>query len=169
MKEIFDPMPHVTVHDLSKTKDALLVDTCFLIYALEGRQGKLLRLMHGHKLYLTSFTLQEFDHIKHRIDEKVRERARSFFRHQQLPILDIPPRPGNRKSEGKYVNSVQPSLLIDVPDPSDAVLIAAGIATGASILTRDRHHLYTARLENHLRAHDISVYKDFHEVPGWTT
>lgn len=167
MKEIFDTMPHVTAEELSQTGNAFLVDTCFLIHALEGHQGKLLRLMHDHQLVLTSFTLQEFDFIRHRIDEKVRERARAFFRHQTMAILDIPPHPGDRKGEERYVNSVQPSLLQNISDPSDAVLAAAGIAAHASILTRDRHHLYTARLENHLKNNDIAVYKDFHEVPGW--
>jgi predicted nucleic acid-binding protein len=168
MKEIFSNMPHVTADELSRKGNTFLVDTCFLIHALSGHQGKLLRLMHNHSLVLTSFTLQEFDFVKHRIDEKVREAARSFFKHNTLPILDIPPHPGNRKGEENYVKTVDPHLLQDIPDPSDAVLIAAGIQTNSSILSRDRHHLYTARLENSLSHYGIAVYKDFHEVPGWT-
>ena len=169
MKELFATLSHVPPQDLRLRERTILLDTCFLVHALQHKEKELRHLLEQYPVGLTSFNLDEFDYIKHRIDEHVRERARKLLHNQQhLFIVDIPVHPGNRKLEEEYIRTIDTVLFTDIPDPSDAVLMAAAIQTLSTVLTKDKHHLFTVKLENYIQKYGIAVYKDFHEVPGWT-
>ncbi|MFH1915937.1 MAG: hypothetical protein ABIJ21_01615 [Nanoarchaeota archaeon] len=170
MKELFANLPHVQPQDLRLREQTILLDTCFLVHALQNRKEKdLIRLMEQYPVGLTSFNVDELDHIRHKIDEHVREALRKLLHHNQdLIIVGIPVHPGNRRLEEDYIRTIDPVLFSDVPDPSDAVLMAVAIQTLSSVLTRDKHHLFTTKLQNYIQKYGIAVYKDFHEVPGWT-
>jgi predicted nuclease of predicted toxin-antitoxin system len=83
-----------------------------------------------------------------------------------LTIININVNPGDRIAEKNFVNSIDPDLLADVPDASDAVLIATAIKTNSIVLTKDKHHLFTTKLENYLNKYNIKVYKEYHDLTG---
>ncbi|MBU1975926.1 MAG: type II toxin-antitoxin system VapC family toxin [Nanoarchaeota archaeon] len=165
MIELFDKLEHLTIDDL-KHKKSVLLDTCFFVYMLErDNQKRVLDMCKDFDVALTSFNVAEFDHIKHKIDESVREKARRFLKKSpDISVVDIPVFPGNRKAEEAYVRTVDEKILDDVDDPSDAVLIACAIQTDSHVLTRDKHHLFTAKLDNYIQKYNISVYNHIPEL-----
>jgi uncharacterized Fe-S center protein len=69
--------------------------------------------------------------------------------------------PGDTVAERSFVRSIEPDLLKHIADPSDAVLIAAAIKTRSVIYTKDKHHLFTTKLENYLNVYNIKVFKTY--------
>ncbi|MFH1073337.1 MAG: PIN domain-containing protein [Nanoarchaeota archaeon] len=166
MKELFVKLQHVTPEFVKKKGNAILLDTCFFVHAFEHqKEHELQKLISLHNVYMTSFNVAEFIHIDHKIGERVRERARHFLRQDpDLKVLDVPVQPGQRAEEKEFMHAVDPYLAEDVPDPSDGVLMAAAILAHATVLTKDKHDLFTVKLENYLKRYGLSVYKDFHEL-----
>ncbi|MFA5796780.1 MAG: PIN domain-containing protein [Candidatus Woesearchaeota archaeon] len=165
MKEIFEKLPHIA-HTSEDAKQIILLDTCFFIHTFEHqKEHELKLLMNRYKVAMTSFNVEEFLFNEHRVDERVREYARKFLKkYPEFTVITIPVSPGNREAEKEFVHSVDPTLLQKVPDASDAVLMATGIVTQSTILTKDKHHLFTTKLENYLQKYDLAVYKEYHDI-----
>ena len=161
MQAIFDQLKRTNKRGL------ILLDTCFLIDLFHNHKEKeLLEQAMQRPLAITSFNAQELAHVLKKVDDKsIITRIRKFFKeHDEIKILDIPVSPGSKEKELAYVNKVDPYLAQDVPDPSDAVLIAAAIQTGSIVMTKDKHHLFTVLLENYLERWNLRVLKSFHEL-----
>ncbi len=155
MKELLKNLNHI---DINKTKNVILLDTCFIISMLE----------HNEKLpedsATTSFNIEELMHVEHKLNHSIRKRLRKFLKDSNLPIIDINAHPGNIEQEKSFVSSIDQRLLQHIPDKSDAVLLAVAVKTKSTVLTKDKHHLFTVELENFLNEHDLKVYKELKDV-----
>jgi predicted nucleic acid-binding protein len=159
MKELFDVLERVS----PKCEMDYLIDTCFFIWVFEHEKVKeLSELAQEKKCGLTSFTVEEFVHIDHKIDESVRQAARRFL-HKEcgIVVVDVPVHPGDAAGEHSFVRKVLPELDSVEHDPSDAVILAAAITMGADVLTRDKHDLFNVRLENFLKKYGVRVLNTF--------
>jgi predicted nucleic acid-binding protein len=138
----------------------ILIDTCAIIYLFENNQEAFLL---RDDVAVCSFNRDELIAVTHRhtVNTHLKHRIRRFFDSFAIRIIDIPVIPGEREKEKIYVDSVNKELLRLIPDPSDAVLAACALKEHAHILTRDRHHLYTAKLENMFQKNNIAVMKNF--------
>lgn len=135
-----------------------LIDTCEIINLFELHKEK--ELLSGD-IAICSFNRDELTHVSHRhkINPHLKHSITKFFEKNKITIIDVPVTPGNNIEEMSYVDSVNKDLLRLIPDPSDAVLAACALQNKASIVTRDRHHLYTAKLENLFNKFNIKVEK----------
>ncbi len=135
-----------------------LIDTCSIINLFENNDEKQLL---DENIAVCSFNKEELTNISHRhsVNEHLRHRIRKFFEKNDVKIIDVPVSPGNRIEEKVYVDSISTELLKVIPDPSDAVLAACAMSNKADIVTKDRHHLYTAKLENLFNKNNIKVSK----------
>jgi predicted nucleic acid-binding protein len=163
MKEIFEKLPHVKIGEESGR--FILLDTCFFIHTFEHQKEHQLKdMVAANNVGMTSFNVEEFLFKEHVVDERVREYARKFLKVHPITIIDIDVHPGNVIQEREFVKSADSELLMEVPDASDAVLIAAAIRMSSIVLTKDKHHLFTTKLENYLQRYDIQVHKEFHDI-----
>lgn len=161
MKELF-----ATLKRTSKT-GLVLLDTCFLIDALEKhKEHELLELASKREVAITSFNVEELEHVIKRVkDKSVKERLRMLLKDKPpISVLEIAVHPGDAEAEKEYVAAIDPYLAQDVPDPSDAVLVAVAIKTRSVVLSKDKHHLFTALLENYLHRWGLRIVKDLHEL-----
>ncbi|MEM4711113.1 MAG: PIN domain-containing protein [Candidatus Woesearchaeota archaeon] len=162
MREIFDKQPHL---EISSVKNYVLLDTCFFINTFENQKAhKLRELMNFKSVAITSFNVDEFLLIAHSVDERIRENVRRFLKRNNIYILNIDVKPGDRSKEVSFIRNADIGLLNEVSDPSDAVLVAAAILTQSTILTKDKHHLFTTKLENYLNKYKIAVHKEYHDI-----
>jgi len=162
MKEVFQTLPHKELQD---AHNMVLIDTCFFIHTFEHQKDHLLReLAERFDVGMTTFNAEEFLFKEHVVDERVREYARKFLKTHPITLITIDVHPGNRESEKRFVNNIDPDLLCEVPDASDAVLMAVAIKTDSTILTKDKHHLFTVKLENYIHKYNLEVYKEYHDV-----
>jgi predicted nucleic acid-binding protein len=162
MQEIFQALPH---KKLSETANYVLLDTCFFIHTFEHQKEHQLReLFEKFPVGMTSFNAEEFLLKEHVVDERVREYARKFLKTHPITIIDINVHPGNRIAEKEFVNNIDPSLLAEIPDASDAVLMATAIKTDSTVLTKDKHHLFTVKLENYINKYKLEVYKEYYDI-----
>ncbi|MBI3033047.1 hypothetical protein HYY69_06240 [Candidatus Woesearchaeota archaeon] len=155
MKELLDALSKI---NLAKAKNLVLIDTCFLVHCMDKGFNK--KLTGIPNLALTSFNAEELLHIHHHLHHNINKSLRSFLKQAKFQFVDLPVHPGNRLEEISFVGDIDRQLLMHVHDPSDAVLIAAAIATKSDVLTRDKHHLFTVELENFLDKYGISVYNE---------
>jgi len=162
MKEVFQALPH---KELGEGNNYVLLDTCFFIHTFENqKEHQLKELVEKFDVGMTSFNAEEFLFKEHVVDERVREYARKFLKVHPITIIKIDVHPGNRVAEKEFVNSIDSSLLSEIPDASDAVLIAAAIKTDSTVLTKDKHHLFTVKLENYMKKYNLEVYKEYHDM-----
>ncbi len=136
-----------------------LVDTCVVIrgWGEKGASHKILKKLLSNEpdLGLTDFTLRE---LRSRAPKHLYKIVREHLADWQ--VLDTGVSPGEWKGEKSYTIHFDPELLKLIPDPSDAVLIAAAEHYHLrGVITLDRHHLYTARLENYLEEKHLEVLK----------
>ncbi len=153
MKEFFAGCEHVPY---TKVRGVVLLDTCFIISSLSHHKG----FSGSKRIATTSFNVEELLHVNHRLGHELKSRMRKFFKDTDLLVLDVPVSPGDREAERSFVLSVDDRLLANVPDPSDAVLMAVAIKTGSIVVTKDKHHLFTEKLEEFIHPYNIQVYKD---------
>jgi predicted nucleic acid-binding protein len=164
MKEVFEKLEHISI-DEEQAREYVLLDTCFFIHTFEHqKEHQLIELTRKFAVGMTSFNVEEFLYKEHVVDERVREYARKFLKAYPITIIDINVHPGNVVQEKDFVNAADSSLLQEVPDASDAVLIAVAIRTDSTVLTKDKHHLFTIKLENYLNKYHIKVYKEYHDI-----
>lgn len=135
-----------------------LIDTCEIINLFENNKENLLL---SDSVAVCSFNRDELLKVMHRhkINEHLRHKVRKFFANNKVNIIEVPVTPGNVIEEKVYVDSIDRDLLRLIPDPSDAVLAACALRARADVVTRDRHHLYTAKLENLFDKFNIKVEK----------
>jgi len=155
MKELLQNIKKISLKD---AKHLILLDTCFVINILEHH--KHLDKLKVKNFGLTSFNVEELLHVEQKLKHEDKVMIRKFLKHTNFCIVEIPVHPGDYETERAFVNSVDEELLKKVSDPSDAVLIATAIKTKSIVLTKDKHHLFTAVLEEFLRKYDLKVYKD---------
>jgi predicted nucleic acid-binding protein len=162
MKEIFTALPRV---ELENTERNILLDTCFFIHTFENqKEHQLKELMKQFSVAMTTFNAEEFLLKEHVVDERVREYVRKFLKKYPIILININVHPGDREGEKRFVHDTDPELLMDIPDASDAVLIAAAIRTKSTVLTKDKHHLFTVKLENYLNKYGLQVHKEYHDL-----
>lgn len=158
MKELLDALPHKT---WTITRDVPLVDTCFFLDELHRhRQGEL------GGLGLLSFNAEELVHVSKHLPH-LKQQVRKVLKEQSMLVIDVPVHPGDRKGELAFVRHVDPHLLNIIADPSDAVLIAAAMKTHSPVLTKDKHHLFTAALNNYTQDHGVRVFKEMKDYERW--
>jgi predicted nucleic acid-binding protein len=161
MKEVFEALPRKS---LDEAKDMIFLDTCFFIHTFEHQKDhQLVELIEKYDVGMTTFNAEEFLYKDRVVDERVREYARKLLKKHPITLINIPVHPGDRPGEKVFINAIDPELLAQVPDVSDAVLIAAAIKTKSAVLTKDKHHLFTVKLENYLKKYDLKVYKEYHD------
>ena len=138
------------------------MDTCMLYYLIEHQHTKALReFCAKHVVGITSFNLEEVLHHAHHVNHNVRERLRHEIKNGlQLHVVVVPVHPGNVDMEKSFVSAYDPKILRLCPDPSDAVLFVQAAKMGANVLTRDKHHLFTTKLENYAQEAQISIYNN---------
>jgi len=162
MKEVFAALPR---KELSDTSNDVLIDTCFFIHTFEHqKEHQLKELSERFSVAMTTFNAEEFLLKEHVVDERVREYARKFLKAHPIMLINVDVHPGNRESEKRFVNSIDSDLLKEIPDASDAVLMAAAIKTNSTILTKDKHHLFTVKLENYIKKYNLEVYKEYRDL-----
>lgn len=155
---------------LKKTKknNLILLDTCFIIDIFsKNKEKELLALAQKKLVAITSFNLEELEYVlKKKVKEHhIKDHIRHFFKAKPpILVLEVPVHPGNPEEERKYVESVDPYLVEDVIDVSDAVLVAAAIKSHSIILTKDKHHLFTEILENYIHRWGLAIYKELKDV-----
>ena len=161
MKELFSSLPVLE----SNMQAEFLVDTCFLYYTFEHQHEKeFTNFCKNHVVAISSFNQEEFLFHSHDVNHNIREHFRHFVKNGgRLYTTLVPVSPGNPAAEKEYVNATDTRLLEIIPDPSDAVLFAAALKLKASVLTRDKHHLFTAALENFAVEHNMHVLNNFPE------
>lgn len=159
MKELFERLPRISVED----HIGFLIDTCFFVWILEhNKQNHFKEFLQHNKCAITSFNVEEFVHIDHKINGHIRESARRFLHSvNNFFVLEISVHPGNKEGEHSFVKSVLPELDAKEHDPSDAVILAVAIQTGANVLTRDKHHIFNVQMENFLNKYDVRVLNKF--------
>jgi len=159
MKELFEELPIIHLDN----KIDYLIDTCFFIWIFKQHKEKtFLKFIEEHDCAITSFNVEEFVHIDHKISDDIRIAARKFLHKvDNLHILEVPVHPGNPEQEHLFVKSILPELDATEHDPSDAVLLAAAIKVGADVLTRDKHDIFNAQLENFLKDYNVNVWNKF--------
>lgn len=164
MHDLFDKLEHLPAHQ--SPSGLILVDSCFLIDVFERNKHKQFEdFCDEYPVAITSFNAEEVSFNVHRFREKTGEYLKHFLKSNPgLKVVDIEVKPGNADHEKRFVERVEPSLLSLVHDPSDAVLVATAITAKATILTKDKHHLFTTQLANFLNHYDINVYKELKDV-----
>jgi hypothetical protein len=155
MKDLIDSLP-------SADSAEYLLDTCFIIHAIEsGRVKHLADFCAQHRVAMSSFNLEELVHVAHRLKGTEDHHIREFLKSGKLGRIDIPVHPGDREAEKSFVGSFDERILHLVPDPSDAVLFVLALRIGAGVLTRDRHHIFTALAENFSEKTHTKVLNNF--------
>lgn len=158
MKELFDKFPS---EDLSKARDFILIDTCFLIHAVEHNYKEFLTL--PNKAMIT-FNIEELLKVEHKL-KSTKTKIRKFLKEvEDFTIINIPVHPGEWEREKEFIRAIDHELLNHCQDNSDAVLLASAIETRSIILTKDKHHIFTGELENFLNKYKIAVYKELKDV-----
>jgi len=157
MKELFDALEK---WDLQVD---FFIDTCFLFYIFDKHLEKeFVAFCKTHIVALSSFTIEEALFHRHDVSHVFRERFRHIVKDDlRLYRVSVPVHPGERDIEKLFISDFDKNLLQIVPDPSDAVLLVSAIEHNANILTRDKHHLFTTKLENYLADKGLKVYNSF--------
>ncbi|HIH23725.1 TPA: PIN domain-containing protein [Candidatus Woesearchaeota archaeon] len=150
MRELISRLEHVPWNSVT---GLVLLDTCFVISELSRHKE-----LAGFAM--TSFNADELEHVSHRLHDREKEAVRHFLKQTDLRILDVPMHPGNWDAEHEFVLRTAPELLRLIPDPSDAILLAVALRTRSTVLTKDRHDLFTAALENYVEKHGVRVLKE---------
>lgn len=162
MKELFDRFEKI---NLEVAKGLILIDTCFFISVFEHPEH-IEQFKELKNKAMTSFNVEELIKVDHKLNH-MKHAIRKFLEEipeKELKIVDMGVSPGQWKKEKKFVSSVEPGILDHCKDPSDAVLLAVAIKTDSTILTKDKHHLFNASLENFINNYKIKVYKELKEV-----
>jgi len=159
MKELFDKFPKM---NLEQAKDLILIDTCFFISVFEHPEH-IKQFSNLKNKAMTSFNVKELIKVDHKL-KKIKHTIRKFLENNEFPIINIGVQPGNRQKEEEFINTIEPDLLKYCKDPSDAVLLAVAIKSNSNILTKDKHHIFNAIMENFANNHHINIYKELKQT-----
>jgi len=154
MQELIDSLKR-------SSKVDYLLDTCFLLHEIQhGRGHALQHFCEENSVGMSSFNLAEVEHVHHRLKGTVNHHLRDFLKSKCVSCVRVSVSPGDRLGEKEYVSAFDPKILMHVPDPSDAVLLVQALKIGATVLTRDKHHLFTAVVENYSKDYNVEVLND---------
>lgn len=134
-----------------------LLDTCLIFHMLSQQEQQLVDFCLNNNVGITSFNIQEIEFNLHKMPHDIKTHWRNFEKQKLFQIIQIPVNPGNPEQERTYVQEFDNDLLKIIQDPSDAVLLVAGLKSHSNIITRDKHHLFTVNLENYLNGYNIEV------------
>lgn len=135
-----------------------LLDTCFVYYMFNNDHiKKLIRFCQNNDVGMTSFNLEELDFNHHKLKGHTVHHLRDFLKKKYISRVDIPVFPGNPQAEKNYISKFDLEILNVIKDPSDAVMFVAALIIGASIITRDKHHVFTAAAENYSEKYKIEI------------
>ena len=163
MKNLFGKLKRLQLY--KNPRNLILIDSCFFIDVFEkNKQNAFETLCEYHDVAITSFNAEEVAYNIHRFRDKTKEYMKHFLKNTNMMMLEIAVSPGSRNHEEEFINRIDPELLEQVHDPSDAVLVATAIQTRSTILTKDKHHLFTAHLNNFLHKYDVPVFKELKDV-----
>jgi len=154
MKELF--------FALEKTLEPVyLLDTCFFVYLFKNNKqfSKLEKTCDANIVAMTSFNILEFLHIHRKFDGTFNHKVRNFLKEKKLKVLEITPVPGDVESELSYINSFDKNINTIIKDHSDAVLFVAALKTDATLLTRDKHHIFNMASVNYQGAKILNDFK----------
>ncbi len=151
------------IESLEKTSEVdYLLDTCFFIHVFKNDLvKKLVGFCKENKVGMSSFNFEEFLHTDYKFPGQMDHHIRNFLKQKLLYNIPIHVLPGDQDSERKYVRDFDESILKIVQDPSDAVLFVLAIKLKADILTKDKHHIFTAIAENYSNKYNVKVLKEF--------
>jgi len=139
-----------------------LIDTCFFVDVFKkDKVKKLVKFCENNKVGMSSFNLNELNHIHHHFQGQMNHHIRHFLKEKLLFNSPVNVFPGDREGEKKYITDFDEHILTIVPDPSDAVLFVQAIKLTANILTKDKHHIFTAVAENYINKYKINILKEF--------
>ena len=139
-------------------KTKYLIDTCYFYESFAKHEKEFVEFCATHNVGITSFNVEEVLFHSHDVNHVIRNRIRSAIKaNLNIVVIDIPIHPGNPVAEGKFIEKYNPLLINIIPDPSDAVLAAVATSIGAHVITRDKHHLFTTKLENHFNEKGLKV------------
>ena len=151
MKELFDSLPKSGQVDY-------LLDTCFIFHIFNKDKIKpIVNFCKNNKVGITSFNLEELDYNHHKMKGHTLHHLRDFLKLKIISRVDVLVHPGNVNAEKEYVSDFDPKILDIVNDPSDAVMFVAALKIGANILTKDKHHVFTAAAENYSSKYNVQV------------
>ena len=155
MKELID--------DLEKTDNVEhLLDTCFFVNCFKtDKVKKLIEFCEQNNVGMSSFNLEEFSFIHHHFKGHMNHHVRDFFKRKILKCVPVSVSPGNHEAEREYVKKFDEEILRIVTDASDAVVFALSAKINAVLLTKDKHHIFTANAENYLNKYNINVLNEF--------
>lgn len=160
MKELFDKFERISLKDASNLN---LIDTCFFISIFEHPK-KIKRFEKLKNKSITSFNVSELINVEHRLHNNKHQIRKFLEKSEDIIILDVGVEPGEWEKEKMFVEKIQPKILKYCKDASDAVLLAAAIATNSNILTKDKHHMFNAAMENFAEKNNIEVYKELKDA-----
>jgi predicted nucleic acid-binding protein len=158
LKDLFQNLIHTPINSPLANGVTYLIDTCFLYFVFSKHEKAFIEFTKNNVVGLTSFTVGEVLFHLHDVDPHIRSRIRKAISNGLLlTIIDVDVKPGDPYGEREFVDSYDKQLLNLIPDPSDAVLAAIATSIHASILTRDKHHLFTSKLENYFQQQNLAV------------
>lgn len=139
-----------------------LLDTCFFVHVFEKNYVKdLVRLCREHRVGMSEFNLREFLNMHHVLHGTMNHHIRNFLKQKLLFRVPFPIHPGDKEAERRYVCDFDEAILKIVRDPSDAILLVQAIRMRASILTRDKHHLFTTLAEGYSHLYCLQILNEF--------
>ncbi|MBT7902583.1 hypothetical protein HN587_01885 [Candidatus Woesearchaeota archaeon] len=138
-----------------------LLDTCFLVYMFKTNKIKKLVNFCTHNVVgMSEFNLKELLHFHHKLGGTFNHQFRNFLKQELIHVTPSTVSPGERQNEKTFVTNFDPHILQCVPDPSDAVLFVQALQMSANIITRDKHHIFTAVAENYSQKYNIKILND---------
>lgn len=158
MKELLESLHTIPLNEVNK---GVFIDTCFLLDELNHHRAAEL-----DNLQLLSFNAEELVHVAQHIPH-LKKGVRNFLKKHTVTLVTVPVHPGEREKEKSFVNHIHTDILKIIADPSDAVLLAAALQTRSTVLTKDKHHLFTTNLENFLEEYHIKVFKEMKDYLDW--
>ena len=141
-----------------------LIDTCFFISVFEHHKN-IQKFRDIPNKAMTSFNVLELVHVDRKLNHK--HDIRKFLEESssdEITIVNVPVKPGEWVAEKSFVEAIDPGILKHCKDTSDAVLLAVAVKTHSDILTKDKHHIFNAYVENFIENDGISVHKELKDV-----
>ncbi len=161
MKELFDLLAHGDMKSSLAHQTKYLIDTCYFYDAFAKHEKEFIKFCQENAVGLTSFNVGEVLFHAHDVNHHIRNRIRAAIKNKlNLVVIDVDVVPGKPIAEKEFVTKYDQPLVNIIPDPSDAVLAAVATSIGAHVITRDKHHLFTSKLENYFAEKGLKVYNN---------
>ena len=151
------------IESLEKTSEIdYLLDTCFFIHVFKNDLSKkLVGFCEKNKVGMSSFNFNELLHVHHHFPGQMNHHIRFFLKQKLMYNMPVNVQPKDHESERKYVREFDNTILKIIQDPSDAVLFVLAIKVKADVLTKDKHHIFTAIAENYSNKYNVNILKEF--------